>query len=344
MKCHLLTGILGGCLATGAQAAAWQSCMPQQPVPITVRIGAQSPPVSALLRGGTLPRISVVERDTGRLLWTAADAPPAVQQFPRMRSAFAGSFAAIDLDGDGVHDRIYAGDLAGRLWRFDLHHGAEPAHWASGAIWADFSAVDGIGFVAAPDVSLSMPASQKPWLNIAAGTAHTSNNVVSNRFYVLRDPNPFDAWTDAESLRWRPLHEADLLALGTPSRAVTGAIERGYYWDLGAGDVLAPTLTVSGRATLAISSQTSGGDPCQVAISVSSFDIDTPRSMQHQNSPPDGHSGVPTTALVLPMGSGLVLTRNAAGQAICTLGATHIAACDVNTKPVPIYWRRQDAD
>lgn len=341
---RLLAGIPVLCLATGAQAATWQSCMAEQPIPITVRIGAHSPPVPALLRGGVLPRINVVERDTGRVLWTAADTPPAMQQFPQMRAAFAGSFVAVDLDGDGVHDRLYAGDLAGRLWRFDLHHGAEPAHWASGGIWADFSAVAGRGFVAAPDVSLSTPPGQKPWLNIAAGTAHTSNSVVSNRFYVLRDRKPFDVWSDAEYSRWQPLRDADLLALGRSADAATAVIERGYYFELGTADVLAPALTVSGRATLAISARASGSDPCQVAITVSSFNIDTATPVETQKSPTAGETSTPTPTVVLPAGSGLVLTRNDAGQAVCTLGDVHIAACDVNTKPVPTYWRRQDAD
>ena len=343
MKWRLLTGISSLCLAAGAQAATWQSCMPEQPIPIIVRIGARTSPVPALLRGGVLPRINVVERDTGRVLWTAADAPPAMQLFPQMRAAFAGSFAAVDLDGDGVHDRIYAGDLAGRLWRFDLHHGAEPAHWASGGVWADFSSVSGRGFVAAPDVSLSAPPGQKPWLNIAAGTAHISDSIVGNRFYVLRDKRPFDAWSDAEYLRWQPLRETDLLSMDRASNAAT-PIDRGYYFELAAGDVLAPALTVSGRATLAISARASGSDPCQVAVTVSSFDIGTAKPVQPQKLPTGVNTGAPAPTMVLPAGSGLVLTRNDAGQAVCTLGEAHIADCDVNTRPLPIYWRRQDAD
>jgi hypothetical protein len=81
-----------------------------------------------------------------------------------------------------------------------------------------------------------------------------------------------------------------------------------------------------------------------VAITVSSFDIDTAMLVQAQKSPTDANTSAPTPTVALPAGSGFALTRNDAGQAVCTLGDVHIAACDVNTQPVPIYWRRQDAD
>lgn len=323
-----------------AHAQALPSCQPALPVPLVVRIGADSPPTRALLRGGVLPRIFVEASDTGQVLWTAADVAPATQQFTGMHAAFAGSFTAIDLDGDGVHDRLYAGDLAGRLWRFDLHHGAAPELWASGGIWADFSSVAGRGFLAPPDVSLSVQPDQKPWLTIAVGTARTTDSAVANIFYVLRDRQPFDTWSDTDYHKWHPLHESDLLAIGRPGEAATAVINKGYYFQLGTTDVLAPSLTVSGRATLALSTPVAGTS-CQVAITVASFDIDTAAPQPTQNTAP---GDAPLPPIVLPAGSGFVLSQNDSGQALCTLGHTHVAACDVDTRPVRLYWRREDAD
>ena len=40
--------------------------------------------------------------------------------------------ASADLDGDHVTDYVYAGDLMGNLWRFDLTSNAESS-WAAGA-------------------------------------------------------------------------------------------------------------------------------------------------------------------------------------------------------------------
>jgi hypothetical protein len=295
-----------------------------------------------VLRGSAMPKITLEERDTGRVLWTAADALPATQVFAAMQAAFSGSFAVVDLDGDGVHDRFYAGDLAGRLWRFDLHHGAAPELWASGGIWADFSTLAGRGFLVPPDVSLSAPPGQEPWLNIAAGTARTTDSAVANRFYVVRDKKPFDPWSDREYRAWKPLHETDLLDMGRPGAETAAVIDKGYYFDLGTADVMAPSLTVSGRATLVLSASATGSD-CQVAVSVASIDIDTAASV-----PAPGTSSVAgaaqTQPISVPAGTGFVLTANEQGKVVCTLGETHVAACDVDTTPVPLYWRREDAD
>jgi len=342
MKLSRLAGLAGLCAALSGNVIALPSCLPGHPVPIMVRIGTDSPPTVALLSGGVLPRITLMERDTGRVLWTAADVPPATQQFAAMRAAFADSFTAIDLDGDGVHDRLYAGDLAGRLWRFDLHSGAAPEQWASGGIWADFSTAAGRGFLAPPDVSLSAPPSQAPRLNIAAGTARTTDSAVANRFYVLRDQQPFDAWSDADYRKWQPLRETDLLAVGKPGDEASAAIDKGYYFDLGTADVMAPSLTVSGRATLALSTAAPDAN-CQVAVAIATFDIDTAAPPVARTTSA-GNDEPRNQPLVLPAGSGLVLTLNDSGQALCTLGATHVAACDVDTTPVPLYWRREDAD
>ena len=71
-------------LPTGL-AAGLPDCLVQHSVPIVVRIGADAAPTRAELRGGASPRITLVEAETGRVLWTAADALPATQLFADMR-------------------------------------------------------------------------------------------------------------------------------------------------------------------------------------------------------------------------------------------------------------------
>src|SRR4029078_12632937 len=52
--------------------------------------------------------------------------------------------AAVDLDGDGVIDFIYAGDLFGHLWKFDVND-TNPANWSIAHGAPFFSAVDASG-------------------------------------------------------------------------------------------------------------------------------------------------------------------------------------------------------
>ena len=120
-----------------------------------------------------------------------------------MTAAFGNSLTVIDLDGDGIHDRLYAGDRIGRLWRFDLDAAAPAQHWASGAVFANLG-TPGIarGFIAAPDVALVTNANNESWLSIAMGTATMGTGAPSNRFYVLRDSAVFEQWS---SERYRRL-------------------------------------------------------------------------------------------------------------------------------------------
>jgi hypothetical protein len=325
-------------------AAYAPACLNAAPVPIRVRIAEYGPePVEASLQGGVAPALSLLERSSGRLLWSADFHAPAAQQFTAMRAAFAGSLTALDLDGDGLQDRIYAGDLGGRLWRFDLHHGAPAAAWASGGIFADFSNPAGRGFVAPPDVSLALPSGSAPWFNIALGTAAPGNVATGHRYYVLRDHAPFESWSAQEYLEWHALHESDLLPLQRPTQAGDLQIEDGYFIELARGEVLSPSITVAGRAVLAIADSTAApATQCKVAISVATLQVDTAR---------DTRSGDARTPWREPLGltvaAGTVFAFTTASDSLlapCTLGDAHVAACDVDLSPVRTWWRREDAE
>lgn len=326
----------------GAQAYA-PACLGAPPVPIRVRIGAAA--VDALLQGGSAPALAVVERISGRLLWSADARPPATQQFTAMSATFAGSLIALDLDGDGLHDRLYAGDLAGRLWRFDLHHGAAPADWATGGVFADFSNPSGRGFVAAPDVSLSTPAGAPPWFNIALGTAAPGNVATSNRYYVLRDHAPFEAWGVEDYEDWQPIRESDLLRLTRPSQAPDQEIAAGYFFELARGEVLSPSITVAGRATLAIAdSPATVAMQCRVTVSVASLQVDSATATRpgrdmpwRERLPGMVVAGTPFTIVAAAEAA-------AGGTLPCLLGGQRVAGCEVDTSPSKTWWRREDAE
>jgi hypothetical protein len=338
----LLTATLS--IARAARADVRECLLPPR-LPIVVRIGATSP-VDAWLEGGSAPALRVVDAASGRVLWSADATPPVAQEFPAMQADFLGSLTIIDLDGDGLHDRIYAGDTSGRLWRFDLHHGANVLGWASGGVFADFSAAEGRGFVAAPDVSLAAPAGVAPWFNIALGTASLGSTAANNRFYVLRDHAPLESWDDAQYRDWRPLHDADLLRLlpdeQAPADAAAAELQHGYFIELGNVEVLGSSLTLAGRTVFAMAQsapQTAGG--CRVATSIATlelargalgtFDLDGTPSWQ-----------MPLTQLVRA-GTDFMLT--AAGRtATCTLDDQPVEACDLDLTPTRTWWRREDAE
>jgi hypothetical protein len=324
-------------------AAETADCIPTPPLPLNVRIGADPAPRQVLLFGGSAPALHIVDPRSGATLWSAGATAPAAQRYTSMTAAFAGSLTALDTDHDGLHDRLYAGDLDARLWRFDLHNGSDAHHWSSGGVFADFSNAAGRGFRASPDVSLHTSPGTAPWLHIAIGTAAPGHVDADNRFYVLRDHAPFEAWTGEQYEAWRPLREVDLSLVATtaPSPATTNPA--GYFIELGRGEITTPSLTVAGRIVLAIA-QTSATPTmgCRSAFSVAALDLvhgqplldaeGTWRRLLHE---------------ALPASATLTLTVIAAGPTttmLCSLGDARVAECDVDLRPRRSWWRRGDAE
>jgi len=322
-------------------AGASADCIPATPLPLLARIGPGEVH-AALLVGGSMPALRVVDAASGATLWSADAAAGASQRFAAMTAAFAGSFAALDTDGDGLPDRVYAGDLAGRLWRFDLHQGAAADHWASGGIFADFSNELGRGFLAPPDVSLMAAAGAAPWFDIAVGTAAPGHAGADNRFYVLRDATPFTAWSDQQYRDWQPLREADLLHVTTAEPAADAVMDAGWFVELGSGDVLTASLTVAGRVVFAVAEAGAGVLGCRSAFSLATLSLATTKlptvAAGNWRRMLDGEQPLTTSfMLAVAADSGVATAR-------CTFGDQHLADCDVDLRPHRTWWRREDAE
>jgi len=332
-------------LLLAGTAAGAADCLPDVSVPITVRIG-EGPPVAALLEGGIETPLSLFDAVSGRLLWSAAAHSSAVQVFSGMDAAFTGSLAAIDLDADGVHDRIYAGDMSARLWRFDLQHAAAATEWAIGGVFGDFSNTQGRSFLAAPDISLSAPPGMSAWLNIAIGTAAPGNPVANNRFYALRD-HALEPWDAGQYEEWQPWREDDLERVSATVQAIDDAASimdpgsPGWYAELGSGHVIVPSLTVNHRAVLVIASAVPQiGGPCEIFARIATFDLG------QQSIVPASSTGEWQVPLPRPVSAATNFSISAVqeGTATCTLGGQWVPACDVDTRPRKTWWRRTDAE
>lgn len=338
MKRGALTLLLCACVGV-ASAGELVSCLPLLPVPLTVRIGTTAP-VRALLIGGTAPPLQVVDARSGALLWSAGATAPAMQRFAAMTAPFAGSLIALDTDHDGLDDRLYAGDRAGRLWRFDLHNGASADAWASGGVLADFSNQAGREFLAPPDVALMTAPGAEPWFSIALGTAAPGHPDTHNRFYVLRDATPLEAWSDARYRDWSPLREGDLLEVTAGTQPANDSGQAGWFIVLDSGDVLAAALTVAGHTVFAIAAATAG---CRSAFSIATLDL-------AQRLPVPDTKGKWSTALAgdLAIDTSFTLVVDQAdaqpATARCLFGAAHVAGCDVDLRPHRTWWLREDAE
>lgn len=169
--------------------------------------------------------IFMVDAISGALLWRAGGIGSGADVIvDEMENAIPGDVRVIDLNQDGFADRMYAADMGGRVFRFDVFNGQSPTSLVTGGMFATLGAADLAAppplsdnrrFYNAPDVSLvnSELAGVPPFLNIAIGSgyrAHPLNTGIQDRFYGLRDPNVFTKLTQPEFDAITPITDAAL--------------------------------------------------------------------------------------------------------------------------------------
>ena len=108
------------------------------------------------------------------------------QKDPNMKYSIPSDIARVDTNGDGYIDRLYLGDMGGRLWRFDIND-PDPNAWFGRIIFNS-----NIGVTSArrkifypPDVTL-----ENGYEMILFGTGdreHQDETKVVNRIYAFRD-------------------------------------------------------------------------------------------------------------------------------------------------------------
>lgn len=160
-------------------------------------------------------RVFMVDAVTGSLIWRAGPATDLTAQLKlaKMTNAIPADVRVVDITGDGFADRMYAADMGGRIWRFDIRNGQAPASLAYGGVFASLgtgdlavkvgAAADAANrrFFYAPDVSL-MRVGTTNWINVAIGSGHREKPITDettvNRFYSLRDYNIFSPVTNGQ--------------------------------------------------------------------------------------------------------------------------------------------------
>jgi len=225
-------------------------------------VGSAVPPIDSMGRA-----LYIVDSNTGERIWWGginpggADAPD--EPMPSMKYSVPASPKVIDLDGDGLSDRIYIADTGGQIFRFDLNPansgagdlatGTRIASLGSAHLPADdpTRGVNGRRFYQAPDLSIIRVPGVTPFLSIAIGSGyrgHPLSKDTEDRFFMIRDP---DVSKSAAELPRRinednagvPILASDLYnatdnAIGSPTAATVNAAKvaladaPGYYVSL----------------------------------------------------------------------------------------------------------------
>lgn len=151
--------------------------------------------------------IYMVDAVSGALLWAAgldstSCSSSACQTFPAMTHAFPSGVAVLDTNGDGYADRLYAADLGGQVWRFDITNQINGANFGvTGGVIASLGGKIGGASVAnerrfynAPDIALIQATGQPSYFNLAIGSGYRGHPLAvgtNDRMYAIRDYFPF---------------------------------------------------------------------------------------------------------------------------------------------------------
>ena len=153
------------------------------------------------------------------MLWSAGPAGTDDLQLTDMKYSIPARIKPLDVDGDGFVDQLYAGDLGGQLWRFDINNAANTANNLSitggriADLAVDGSLADNRRFYNPPDVALILEDGKTPYLSILAASgyrAHPLQTATHDRVYMIRDYDVYSAPGEGAIADYITVTEADL--------------------------------------------------------------------------------------------------------------------------------------
>ncbi|MDH4125348.1 MAG: PilC/PilY family type IV pilus protein [Gammaproteobacteria bacterium] len=204
--------------------------------------------------------VYIVDLVSGTQLWRAGMDSGADLRLDEpgreMDRAIPNEVRVIDLSGDGLADRMYATDLGGQVWRFDITNGNAPATLVAGGVIAQLgaeglatpTAADTRRFYNAPDVSLiTDDLQQRRYIAVSVGSgyrAHPFDLSASDRFFSIRDKNVFNQLSQLSYDTQTIITDADLVEVSGTTQTVITSNDDGWKFTLPFNEkVLADSLT-----------------------------------------------------------------------------------------------------
>lgn len=205
--------------------------------------------------------IFFLDLQTGDVLWRAGIDAGAELTLPKMTRAFPNQIRAVDINGDRFADRMYASDVGGQLWRFDIFAGKQPNGigadaLVTGGVIAQLGAEGNLPatnedtrrFYNAPDVSVfNDNAQSRRFVAISIGSgyrSHPLDNTNDDRFYSIRDKDVFNSLSQNDYDTYSIVKEDDLVEVSGSVGTPIGQADRGWKFTLPPNQkVLATSVT-----------------------------------------------------------------------------------------------------
>jgi type IV pilus assembly protein PilY1 len=322
-------------------------------------------------------RIYMVDAASGTLLWYAGG-PGGVGtpdlQLASMTNSIPGRVNVIDIDGDEYADRLYAADMGGRVFRFDIFNGESRANLVTGGVFASLGAgdsatptvTDNRRFYYAPDVALIQRRGADPYYNLAIGSGYRGHPLAletRDRFYSLRDKAPFAKLAQSAYDSFTPIVEADLIDItDNPGVTPVPTDQRGWRLELRLNGgwtgekVLAEALTVNGVILFPTYEPTPAdrANPCLPVIDFNDDETLTADDLFTELAQA-GIAGEVSFAYETVTGTGGGGGGGGSGggdegldelgrRALCVVGVEVLRKCIQPGGVVRTYWQRPEAD
>jgi type IV pilus assembly protein PilY1 len=189
--------------------------------------------------------IYILDSVSGTVLWRGSKAG-ATKNFSTagrvMDYSIPSEIKVVDFDGDSFADRMYAADMGGQVWRFDIFNGQPANALVNGGVIAQLGAAGTATppvsqtrrFYYAPDVAL---VSNKDYnfVHVGIGSGHRANPLglgIQDRFYALRDYNGQSKLTQAQYNALTIVRDTDLVDITDNLNATVGQGSPGWRFEL----------------------------------------------------------------------------------------------------------------
>ncbi|MGB8328304.1 MAG: PilC/PilY family type IV pilus protein [Steroidobacteraceae bacterium] len=326
----------------------------------------------------------IVDALSGQLLWSAGGPGSSANlvlttanNASNMNNSIPSSVLVIDTDGDRFADRMYVGDMGGRLWRFDIYNGQPPATLVTGGAIARLGAAD-VGaavdlsntrkFYNAPDVALIQLRGGSPYYSIALGSGyrgHPLNSQVHDEFFVVRDFNPFGKLSQAAYLSYTPVLEGALTNITDIASPSLASNAKGWRLELRSGTtwagekVLGEALTFNNSVLFTTYTPPSGvatactlptGDNKFYAVSVSDgravLDLNKDGTVTlSDRSSKLKQGGISAGVTIFTNPTATVSTdpsgTTGGGGTTCNVSGENAASCPPGSGAQRVFWRKR---
>ncbi|KEF29700.1 Type IV fimbrial biogenesis protein PilY1 [Marinobacter nitratireducens] len=232
--------------------------------------------------------VYIVDATNGNVLWWAGPTGSgADMEMADMDYSIPAAPKVLDVNGDGLADQIYVGDMGGQIFRFDISNTAKLTDLVTGGRIADFggsTTASNRRFYHSPDLfGIKLGGVRYLGLIIGSGfQAHPLNKDVDDRIYMMKisavSSAPLDP-TDATqtTVLYKSLTESDLYdatdnliqqGTSTEKTAAASALATADGWfiklDNNPGEkVLSESVTVNNEVFITTYEPKASSDPCR---------------------------------------------------------------------------------